>query len=151
MNDDIPIVDGEELSKDQRQLLALFDELESGQIELLDQAGKRIVELCTALLGTLFVVTAFGEDFPPAYIMDNDLARWLAIATLALYILAMLTAFLVLQPRKYRRYTHNLTEMRNQFEVILAHKVRWFNWAAVLFVLGSLALAALVGSILFFV
>jgi len=133
---------------DQKQIKTIFDKLESDQIEFLDQSGKRIIELCTGLLGVLFAVSAFGDKFPPPYIAGNLPAKGLAVAVLTLLILALRAGFLVVRPRRYRRYDYNLSAMRAEITLIVEYKRRWFNVAAWLFVLGSLALAGLVASIL---
>jgi hypothetical protein len=130
---------------EQKRLVALFDELEKQQVEFLDQAGKRIIELITALLGILFAVAAFGDKFPPAYLQGNTPAKALTLATLACYLAAMLAGVWALQPREYQRYQHNVTEMRQELKKIIGYKARRVKVAGGLFVLGSLALGLLVG------
>ena len=48
------------------RLIALFDKLEEQQLDFLDQAGKRVIELSTGMLGLLFAVTAFGKEVSAA-------------------------------------------------------------------------------------
>ncbi len=144
-----PIYEGQPLSDADKRLIALFDELEKKQIDFLDEAGKRIVELTTGLLGVLFAVTAFGDKFPPPYLAGNRPAQWTAVVTLALYIAAMLCGVVTLWPRSYRRYHHNLTRLGEELENITRHKSRWFTFASGLFVLGSLCLALLIGAVIF--
>jgi hypothetical protein len=139
---------GVPLEPKDRRLIALFDALEAEQLDFLDKASKRIIELCTAMLGLLFAVSAFGDTFPPAYLAKNDLAKGLALGVLAAYLLALLFALLAIQPRTYERYEHDLTRMRQELDRIAAFKRRWFRIATVLFFIGSLALAALVSTIL---
>ena len=148
MNEPIPILEGEPLEPKDRRLMALFDTLESGQLDFLDKASQRIIDLCTAMLGLLFAVSAFGDKFPPAYLAKNDLAKGLALSVLAAYLLALLFALLAIQPRTYERYEHDLTRMRQELDRIVTFKRRWFRVATGLFFIGSLALAALVSTIL---
>jgi hypothetical protein len=148
MSQQPPIKEGRPPTADQKQLVALFDEMEKKQVEFLDQAGKRIIELCTGVLGLLFAVTAFGKDFPPPYLAGNGLAKGAAVAALGLYIGAMLVALNGVQPRTYDRYDYNLTEMRKELDKIIQHKSGWVKAAGVLFWLGSLALAVLVGAVI---
>ena len=126
------------------RLAALFDTLESQQIEFLDTAGKRIIELCTTLLGVVFAVTAFGDKFPPPYLKANPLGQALLITALALLMAAIGLSLVALTPRKYPRYEYNVTAMREVLDRILNHKSTWLRAASVAFALGALALAALV-------
>jgi hypothetical protein len=149
MNEGPPILEGKPPTDEQKRLVALFDELEKGQIEFLDQAGKRVIELSTGLLGVLFAVTAFGDKFPPPYLEDNGAAQVLAVLTLALFMSALLVGVWTVQPRRYRRYEHNVSEMRKELGEIIGFKSRRFKAASALFVLGALALASLIGAVLF--
>ena len=144
-----PILDGEPLSDADQRLLALFDELEKNQLTFLDEASKRLIELTTALLGVLFAVTAFGDKFPPPYLLGNRPAQTAAALTLALYLLAMVCGVISLWPRFYARHTHNLTRLRQELRKITGHKSRWYNIGSVLFVLGSACLAGLIATVIF--
>ncbi len=126
-----------------KRLVALFDDLEAEQLDFLDAAAKRLIELTTGLLGVLFAITTFGDKFPPPYLKDNDVAKGLAVITLVLYVVAMLMGMLAIQPRKYARYPHNLGKMREVFDDIRNDKVRWLWWGGIAFWLGSLMLAVL--------
>ena len=143
-----PIVEGTPLTDEQQRLVALFDEMEKQQVDFLDQAGKRIIELIIALLGILFAAAALGDQFPPPYLKGNPPARALTVVTLAFYLGALLTGVLAIQPREYKRYRHNLTEMGNVLDAIIGHKTRWLKVAGILFVLGSLTLALLIAAII---
>jgi hypothetical protein len=148
MSEPIPILEGDRLSAEDKRLLALFDKMESDQIEFLDAAGKRIIELSSAMLGLLFAVTAFGKDFPPPYLANNATAKQLAVATLLLYVLALLAGVFVVQPRRYARHHYNLSAMRTELDRIVRYKSHTFQVAVAIFVIGSVALASLVGTIL---
>jgi len=130
------------------RLIALFDKLEAQQLDFLDQAGKRVIELSTGMLGLLFAVTAFGKDFPPPYLAGNLWATGLAIATLLLYLAALLMGVLAVQPRTYKRYEYDVTQMRAEFERMIGYKRRWFRRGTYLFFGGSLTLTALVITVL---
>ena len=144
----IPIVDGGELSDADKRLIALFDKLEAGQLEFLDEAGKRVIEISTAMLALLFGVTAFGKDFPPPYLVGNAAAKWLALATLGFYLLALLAGVLAVQPRTYDRSHAGLDRLRDELARIVAYKMRWFRVGVWLFFAGSLTLAALIALII---
>jgi len=147
MNDDIPMLESEPLTPEEERLLAFFDELEIGQLEFLDQAAKRIIELCSAMLGIVFVVIALGDQFPPAYPAGSaDLVKALLLGTLALFVLALLAGLRAVQPRRYWR-SLKLAELQSELERMIAFKRRWFRWATVVFGLGCLALAVLMALI----
>lgn len=142
------ILESEPVTGEQERLLALFDEMEKQQVDFLDQAGKRIVELGTVLLGVLFAVAAFGDKFPPPYLQGNTIAKVLTLATLALYLIAIVVAMRGLRPREYKRYRHNLTEMRNVLDEIISYKSRWLKAAGILFLCGTVSLSLLIGYII---
>lgn len=141
-------LEGKPPSDEQRQLVTLFQELEKNQPEFLDEAGKRIIELTTALLGLLFAVTAFGKDFPPPYLAQHEWARWLAVIVLGLYLAAMFCGLWTVQPRDYKLFRHNLTGMREELDKMIANKSRNLRWAGIFFALGSLALVGLVAGLI---
>ncbi len=149
MSEGPPILEGAPPTEEHKRLVALFDEMEKKQVEFLDQAGKRIIELTTALLGILFAVVALGDKFPPPYLQGNDAAKGLTVAALGFYLGAMLVSVLAVQPQEYRRYEHNVSEMRRELRKITRYKSRWLSVAGALFVLGSLTLALLISSIVF--
>ncbi len=145
-----PIIDGHELSEEQKRLLALVDELRKGQLTFMDEAGKRIIELCTGLIGVLFAVLAFGGNFPPPYLAGSPVARALAVAAVLLLLLALLVALYAVQPRRYDDYPHNLTRLGEELKKMMDHKVHWVRVAGGLFYAGCLALALLVVTIILF-
>jgi hypothetical protein len=145
MSESIPILEGESLSAEDKRLIALFDKMEGEQVEFLDQSGKRIIELCTVMLGLLFAVIAFGDRFPPPYLAQDPRIKWLLLAVLALYLLALIAGVFAVRPRRYARYHHNLSAMRRELEQIVTDKTFWFQIAVGLLVIGSLALACLIG------
>ena len=144
----IPIVEGAPLDDADKRLITLFDKLEEGQLDFLDQAGKRVIELSTAMLAVLFGVTAFGKDFPPPYLAGNSAAKALAVVTLLGYLLALLAGVLAVQPRRYRRSHHGLTLLRQELERMMDTKIRWFRVGVWLLFTGSLALATLIALII---
>jgi cobalamin biosynthesis protein CobD/CbiB len=145
MSDQPPIIKGKPLSDEHKRLIALFDEMRKGQLTFLDEAGKRIIELSTGMLGILLAVAAFGKDFPPPYLKANPFVQILVVCTLAAFVLAVLAGVLTVQPREYDDYEHNLTEMRKQLKQIVTRKARWMKVANWLFFTGTVLLAVLIG------
>ena len=70
-----PIYDAQEPSEESKQLVALFHDLESRQLDFLDDAAKSVIERVATFLAILFGVTAFGSAFPPPYLKDNAAAK----------------------------------------------------------------------------
>jgi hypothetical protein len=134
---------GKPPTDEQEQLVTLFNTLETQQLEFLDQAGKRIIELSTGLLGILFAVIALGDKFPPTYLQGNLPAKGLTVAAVVLYLVALVVAVLGIQPRDYQRYRHNLSKMRDELTRMVNYKARWVKVAAMLFVLATLSLTGL--------
>jgi hypothetical protein len=148
MSQSPPVYSGEPVSSEAERLVALFDELEKKQIEFLDEANKRLIELSSALLGLLFGVMAFGDKFPPAYVKDNNFAKALVVLVLLLYLASLLSGFLGVRPREYTRHTYSLTDLREELSRITGYKARYFQIGSIVFFLGSLCLAFLVVSII---
>ncbi|MBP1466198.1 hypothetical protein EYB53_010820 [Candidatus Chloroploca sp. M-50] len=142
------IKDGVPPRAEQQQLAAFFAEAERKQVDFLDEAGKRIIELTTLLLGVLFTVVAFGDTYPPPYLADNPVAKLLSLVILACYVVAMLLGLRTVHPRDYARYRYNLDGMREELDRILANKKRSLFWAGLTFWAGSGCLALLIGIII---
>jgi hypothetical protein len=143
--DIIPL--GQPPAEEDRQLAAFFQKLEHEQLTFLDEAGKRIAELCAALLGVLFAVLALGGDFPPP-LLALPWARLLVSLVLGMLFLALLVAVWAIRPRSYRRYRHNLTQMQAEVARMADFKARWVRVAGILFLLGCLGLALLVAMVI---
>jgi succinate dehydrogenase hydrophobic anchor subunit len=126
------------------RLSALFETFEKNQVDTLDSAAKRIIELTTALLGVLFAVVALGSDFPPPYLSGNAALQNLTTLALILYVVAMLASVLCLQPRRYSLYTENLSRLREEYRRLMDYK-RWtLRIAGVSFFAASTTLAVLI-------
>lgn len=141
-------VETEEEKAEKERLKAVFSEIESKQLDFLDEAGKSIVERIATFLAILFAVTAFGGNFPPKYLIGNTWGKSLVIAILACYLVAMGMGILAIQPRRYDLYRYNITRMKNEWEQIITHKKRLVQWAGIIFAIGTIALAGLIAYII---
>src|SRR5258708_2130225 len=144
----IPIYDAQEPSEESKQLVALFHDLDSRQLDFLDAAAKSVLERVPTSLAIVFGVTAFGSAFPPPYLRDNAVAKAFVILTLVLYLVALGAGMWAIQPRYYRRYTYNASMLAKELEKITKRKMLWLRCAGILFAVGSVALAALVVAII---
>ena len=143
-----PVIEGQDPSEESKQLAALFHDLESRQLDFLDEAAKSVVERVATFLAILFGVTAFGSTFPPPYLKDNTAAKTLVIVTLVLYLVALGAGMWAIQPRYYRGYIYNVSRMKKELEKITKRKMFWLRFAGILFAVGSVTLAALVVAII---
>jgi hypothetical protein len=148
MSDEIPVSKGRLASDDDKRWLTVFDKIEENQLDLLDQSGKRIVELTGVLLGVLLGATSFGDKFPPAYLTNSNVVKFAAIIVLLAYILAMGFGMWTAFPRSYKRYPNNLTKMEEEFSKILEHKIWALKIAGFCFLVGSGALAGLLAMLI---
>lgn len=142
---DIPILEGRPPNAAELRLLGLFDEIEKQQVDFLDQAGKRIIELVTLLQGVFLAVIALGKDFPPPYLQGQPVLASLAVLALVLYLGALLLALYAIHPRPYRRYDYNLTALTEQLDAMVVFKARWVKRAGMVFAIASMDLAMVIG------
>lgn len=138
------ILDSQPLDEQDRRLRTVMAEIETKQLDFLDNAGKSLIERIATLLAVVFAVIAFGEKFPPVYLRD-PLAKGLILGALVCYLGSMFLAMRAVQPRPYRRFDYNASGMRTELERMVANKVRSVWLAGALFWLGSLLLVGLVG------
>src|SRR5258708_40277486 len=94
----IPVYDSQEPSEEGKQLVTLFNEMESTQLDFLDESSKSIIERIATFLAVLFGVTALRSNFPPAYLKGNLPAKRLVIITLIRYLAAMGACIRSIQP-----------------------------------------------------
>lgn len=140
----IPLLPTERPTDEHKRLVTLFAEMESKQLDFLEQAGKSLIERVATLLAVLFAVIAFGNNFPPKYLVGNTWAKVVIFVVLGCYLLAMGFGMLTIQPRSYQLYRENVTRMRSELEHILSWKKTWLWVAGVLFAFGTVGLAVLI-------
>ena len=138
---------GYELAEEDKRLIALFSDMRGKQLDFLDEAGKSVIERIATFLAVLFAVTAFSNNFPPAYLKGNVPAKIAVIGTLVFFLAALYSAVLVIRPLPYS-LTKDLDAMRNTIKEMTAHKIYWLKRANILFTLGSITLGALIITII---
>lgn len=137
------ILDGAPLDEQDRRLRTIMAEIETKQLDFLDNAGKSLIERTATLLAVVFAVIAFGEQFPPVY-LQAPLAKFLILFALLFYLASMFLAMRAVQPRPYKRFDYNASAMRTELERMVANKVRSVWWAGTLFWLATVLLMGLV-------
>jgi len=139
----IPIYDVQEPSEQSQRIKTVFDELETKQLDTLDEAGKSVIERIATFLGVLFAITVLSNNFPPPYLKGNTPAKVMIIISLTCFLLSIGAAIWATQVRTYRRYSYNVTRTARELERMIQHKLVWLRVANLLFALGAIALAGL--------
>ena len=137
----IPIYDTQEPSEEGKRVKATYDDLETKQLDTLDEAGKSGIERIATFLGVLFAVTVLSNNFPPPY-LKYPLAKILIIVALLCFLLSIGAGLLVTQVRSHPRY-YNLRKNAEQLQRMIGFKLLWSRIANLLFALGAIALAGL--------
>lgn len=148
MSDTIPVLEGEALSEEDNLLIAIMQDMKKGQIDFLDAGAKRLIELISVLLGVLLATLTIGDQYPPDYLSDNIWGKIFALLTLVLYIGAMFGSLMAIQPRRYKFYSYNLTQMKQELEKIIADKSWWLFVGGACFMAGSAALGLLLATLI---
>lgn len=143
-----PVPETQDEVEDHQRLRAIFEEMEKKQPDFLDEAGKSLVERVATFLAILFGVTAFGSTFPPAYLKSSPWDKYLVIAILVCYLLAMSLGLFSIQPRNYVWNRYQTSQMALKLKRIITRKKRLVQWGGVLFALGTLILALLIVTII---
>jgi len=139
----IPIYDAHEPSEGSQRVNALLDDMESKQLDNLNDAGKSLIERIATFLGVLFGLSILNSSFPPSFLKGNTPVKVLLIAALIGYLLAIGAALWATQVRYYHRYTYNATRSQAELTKMIRAKVFWIRMANLLFALGTVLLAAL--------
>ena len=141
--DDLPLYEAREPSPAARRINAIFDDMESKQIDSVNESGRALIERIATFLGVLFGISVLSNNFPPSYLKGNTPIKALLIAALACYLLAIGAALWATQVCYYRRYAYNVSRSQAELTRIVGRKLGWLRAAHVLFALGTVALAAL--------
>ena len=141
--EDLPIIDAHEPSETSQRVNAMLDDMESKQLDNLNDAGKTLIERVATFLGVLFGLSILNANFPPSFLKGNTPVKALLIAALVGYLLAIGAALWATQVRYYHRYTYNASRSQAELTRMIRSKVLWIRMANLLFALGTVLLAAL--------
>ena len=139
----IRIIDAQPPSEQSERIKATFDDLESKQLDTLDEAGKNLIERIATFLGVLFGISILSNNFPPPYLKHNTSAKITVIVSLVFFLLSIFAGIWATQVRPYSRYRHNMSKNERELKRMIEHRVFWLRVANLLFALGTIALAAL--------
>lgn len=141
------VVASSNLTESDERLEKLFDEMESGSLETLENAARQIITLSTALLGAFFGLLAFKDS--PAYL---DFVEIKVVGALALtsFLLSLFLALRAVSPRRYEFPQASLTAKRKALDEMLKRKQGSVVWASWMFGIGALLMLAAALDILIF-
>ncbi len=135
------------LSPADERLGKLFDELEQGSLNTLEEAARQIITLSTTLLAAFFGVLAFKDA--PAYLKAAEMKIIAALALISFFG-ALFFALKAVLPAKYSFPQASLTAKRGTLNEMLEHKRAALNWASWTFGFGALMVLCAVLDILIF-
>lgn len=135
------------LSESDERLEKLFDEMESGSLETLENAARQIITLSTALLGAFFGLLAFKDA--PAYLGFLEI-KVIGAMALTAFLLSLFLALRAVSPRRYEFPQASLTAKRKALNEMLKRKQVSVVWASWVFGLGALLMLAAALDILLF-
>jgi hypothetical protein len=122
------------LSIDDERLEKLFDEMEIGSLETLENAARQIITLSTALLGAFFGLLAFKDA--PAYLGFVEIKIVGALALIA-FLCSLFLALRAVSPFPYEFPRASLTAKRKVLDQILIRKQDAIIWASWVFGIGT--------------
>ncbi len=131
--DEIEVV-ASPLSAQDEQLNTLFDQMESGSLETLENAARQIITLSTALLAAFLGLLAFKDV--PAYLAFLEI-RIIGAAALLSFFLALFAALFAVSPKRYEFPRASLTAKRNALDNMLKRKQVAVGWASWIFGAGA--------------
>lgn len=145
-NDEIEVVVSP-LSPQDEQLSALFDKLESGSLETLEDAARQIITLSTALLAAFLGLLAFNNA--PAYLKFLEI-KIIGAGALLAFFLSLFAALIAVSPKQYDFPRASLTAKRQVLDAMLKRKQDAVVWASWIFGVGAFLMLAAALDILLF-
>jgi hypothetical protein len=134
--DEIPEVDlVRPLTNAETKLLELFDDYRKNSLHFLDEAGKQLVTLITALYGVFFAAFSFSDA--AEHFKNNGAVKYVIMCVILFYFASLIMAALVFFPRKYKYSEQNLGEMRERMDQMLKAKRGYASGAYATFIIGT--------------
>jgi hypothetical protein len=140
-------VESSPLTADDERLEKLFDEMESGSLETLENAARQIITLSTALLGAFFGLLAFKDA--PTYLGFVEIKAIGAIALIA-FLSSLLLALRAVSPYPYEFPQASLTAKRKVLDELLIRKQDSLSLASWIFGIGAFLMLVAALDILIF-
>ncbi len=128
-----------------RELREWFDDQSRRNLDRLEEGAKTIIQLVTGLYGVLFAVLALSDQ--PAY-LQSLAVQILGTISMAAFFVALVSAVLVVSPRRIVYQPDNLSAMQRLYQHMLARKSLLLRVALWLFLAGAASLAGVIGVVL---
>lgn len=145
-NDEIEVA-ASPLSPQDEHLSALFDKLESGSLETLEDAARQIITLSTALLAAFLGLLAFNNA--PAFLGFLEI-KIIGAGALLAFFLSLFAALIAVSPKRYDFPRASLTAKHNTLNAMLKRKQDAVLWASWIFGIGAFLMLAAALDILLF-
>ena len=127
------------LTNAETKLLELFEDYRKNSLGFLDEAGKQLVTLITALYGVFFVAFSFSDA--AQYFNGHPEVKYVIIGVIVFYFASLILAALVFFPRKYKHSDTSLGDMNAQMNKMLKTKRFYVSGAYATFIAGTFMFA----------
>jgi hypothetical protein len=127
------------LTDAETKLLELFEDYRKNSLAFLDEAGKQLVTLITALYGVFFVAFSFSDA--AQYFNGHPEVKYVIIGVIVFYFASLILAALVFFPRMYRHSESALSDMDAQMKKMLKTKRFYVSGAYATFIAGTFMFA----------
>lgn len=135
------------LSESDERLEKLFDKMESGSLETLENAARQIITLSTALLGAFFGLLAFKDA--PTYLGFVEI-KVIGATALTAFLFSLFLALRAVSPKRYEFPQASLTAKRKALNEMLERKQGSVVWASWVFGIGAFLMLVAALDILIF-
>lgn len=133
------VISVREETSEEKKLREWFETQKLESVKNLEEAARLLIGLVTGLLGALFGVLTVSAETLPKY-FSLPLVKVCGIAAVALWLLSLLSALIVVTPRKWQSDAGKPETQSQTFKEILFHKSIWLRTSVMLFGAAVIAL-----------
>ncbi len=128
-----------EETNEEKKLREWFETQHLESVKNIEEAARLLIGLVTGLLGALFGVLTVSAETLPKY-LSLPIVKWCGVAAVALWLLSLLSALVVVTPRKWQSDAGQPETQNEIFKAMLSRKSGWLSASVILFGLAILAL-----------
>ena len=128
-----------EETSEEKKLREWFESQRLESMKTIEEAARLLIGLVTGLLGALFGVLTVSAETLPAY-LSLPAVKWCGILAVVLWLLSLLSALVVVTPRRWQSDAGKPESQSEVFKAMLGHKSRWLKDSVTLFAGGVIAL-----------
>jgi hypothetical protein len=130
---------------EETELRQKLEKLEQNKLENLEAGSKTLIQLVTGLYGLLFAVLAFGENLP--VYLQSQVVQCVGTVSLMALLLSLVASLVAVFPWPYTYRDGYLSDMERVFKRMEKVKSVSLSAALICFLIGIIALAILVLSV----